>query len=1528
MLEKVNLEKNDALDIAVIGMVGRFPGAGSVDEFWENIRDGVESLTFFTDEELLAAGVDPALLNNPKYVKAGRIIDGIDLFDAQFFGINPKEAEIMDPQQRIFLESAWEALENAGYDPKTYAGAISLHAGVSTNTYVWNVFANRDLYKSVGHYQTVIGNDKDFLTSRVAYKLDLKGPSVTVQSACSTSLVAVHLACQGLLNGDSDIALAGGVSVGSPQKTGYLYQEDWILSPDGHCRAFDARAQGTVGGMGIGIVVLKRLEDALTDGDSIHAVIKGSAINNDGSLKVGFTAPGVDGQARVIQEAQLAAGVDAETITYVETHGTGTILGDPIEIAGLTKAFGNSTTKKGFCAIGSVKTNVGHLDAAAGVTGLIRTVLALKHKQLPPSLNFTEPNPQIDFGNTPFYVNTTLSDWPRTNGPRRAGVSSFGIGGTNAHVIVEEAPDVVEAEPSPRPYQLLTVSARTESALAQAGANLSSHLRQHPELNLPDVAYTLQVGRRAFPRRRTVVCRDHDEAVTALAKFDITSNFNHAREAEAEAPAVVFMFPGQGTQYVGMGEELYRTEPVFRQTIDRCSEILQPALGLDLKDVLYPADVDTRAAVVDELKKTWLAQPALFAVEYALAQLWMSWGVQPRALIGHSLGEYVAACVSGVMELEDALRLVARRGLLMEEQEHGAMLAVACSEEKLDALPAAGVWLAAVNGPKTCVVSGPVEAIDTFARKLRTEGIASQSLQTSYAFHSALMEPMLDQFTEAVRKVNLRSPRIPYLSNVTGTWIKDEEATSPTYWTTHVRQTVRFADGLKELFQNSSILLEVGPGKTLTGLAKGQVDGPSAAPLMLASMRRANEKGSDEALLLTTLGRLWEAGVQVSWSGFHGGTKLRRVTLPTYPFERQRYWAEPQPRTGEGTRKSSLRKQELSQWFYAPSWKRTVVTSAIEHLDSSWLVFEDECGLGAGLVERLEARGHHIFSVKKGEGFAKVGERAFVVNPGKQSDYQALLDEICAASNAPPSKITHLWSVQADGQDRQAVDDFTGLLFLVKAITEQDASNSIQVEIILNNAQEVTGEEALSIENATIPGACRIIPQLYPNAGCRSIDVVLPPPESPQQERLIDQLRAEVLAAPTDINIADVNIAYRGKYRWAQTFAAVQLNEAGAVTSRLKDGGTYLITNGLDHLSISFAECIAQKVRANLVLISREVFPAREDWDEWLATHGEENETSERIGRIRALESLGAQVLLFNADVSEQMRIGEVISRTREQCGEIDGIIHSPEVTQETNPFSIDLCGIADLLKSEKPDWLVLSSPLSSMIGESDQAAAYTMNAYLNAFAQHESGETSSYIVSINWDTGISSVEGKEIFNRILLNCRLPQIIVSTTDLNERIERARSAVRLRTQVKTPLTQATHPRPALGDPYVAPANEIERLTARIWQELFGIEQVGTNDDFMELGGHSLLATQLMIRVREAFAVEIPIRTLFEAPTVAGLAAAIAQSREDNPVEELSKIIPVDRGNNEQILSSLDHLSDEEVDKLLGGLLAKQSPVVRT
>ncbi len=1526
--------------IAIIGISGRFPGANNVSSFWQNLCDGVEAISQFSDEELIAAGVDTSLLNNPHYIKAASVLEDIDLFDAGFFGFNPKEAEMTDPQHRLFLESAWEALENAGYDPQRCESRIGVYAGASLNNYS-SFQLNIDQIGSANSFQKLIGNDKDFLSTRVSYKLNLTGPSLTVQTACSTSLVATALACQSLLNYQSDMALAGGVSIRIPEKTGYLHQEGGILSPDGHCRAFDAQARGTIIGNGVGVVVLKRLAEAIASGDNIYAVIKGSAINNDGSGKVAYTAPSVNGQSQVVAEALALADVEPETISYIEAHGTGTVLGDPIEISALTNVFRESTDKKEFCAIGSVKTNIGHLDAAAGVTSLIKTALALKHKQIPPSLNFEQPNPEIDFVNSPFYVNTKLKEWEIT--PRRAGVSSLGIGGTNAHVVMEEAPFIPESSES-RTWQLLVLSAKTDSALQIATENLVEHLRENPESKLADVAYTLQTGRAEFDYRRILVCENIADAINGLENLEPKKVLTHFQEAR-EHP-ITFMFPGQGSQYVNMAGEIYQTETTFREIVDNCCAILIKQLGFDLRSLIYPPE-SQREAAAEKLKQTDIAQPALFVIEYALAQLWMSWGITPQATIGHSIGEYVAACIAGVMSLEDALVLVANRGKLMQQMAPGIMLSIQLPVAEVKPLLNEDLSLASSNAPSLCVVSGTDDAINSLQELLTAKGVECRRLHTSHAFHSHMMEAALEPFIKMVKKIKLNAPQIPFISNLTGTWITAQQATDVNYWAQHLRQTVQFSAGISTLLeQPNRILLEVGPGRTLSTLVK-QHSRQQKGQVALTCLRHPKETNSDIAFILNTLGQLWLKGVRINWSGFYARERRHRVPLPTYPFERQRYWIEPQEQLNHSFKHqvSSEEKLDIANWFNIPSWKRSVIAIAPEKLMESshcWLVFIDNLGIGSQIVEQLKSDYKNIITIKIGEEFSQITDKEYTINPVIRNDYDRLLKTICDSGKIP-HKITHLWNITTDNNINSQIDDFDNfqvisfysILFIVQALGEQNLTNSVEIDIVSNNMQQVLDEKHLCPEKATTLGLCKVIPQEYSHISCRSIDIDLFQVDFKQWQQLIDNIKPELATSTTE-----QVIAYRGNQRWVQCFEPLPIPSQTLSTNKLRKGGVYVITGGLGEIGLAIAQHLAKTVQAKLVLIGRSGLPPQDEWEELLSSHDRDDLLKTKIKKVQHLEELGAEVLVVKADVANLEQMQSAVDKVRDRFGDIHGVIHAAGVPgagiiQLKTPESVakvfqpKLKGTLVLdavLENINLDFFVLFSSNTAITGGMGQVDYCAVNAFLDAFAHYNYYQKENKTISINWDWwqgnnwadslmsaipglqaefkqmrekyGISFTEGTDALNRIL-SINQPQVVVSTQNLTTAIERVNDLTRLidREQTSTDnLSSSKHSRPILNSDFVEPSNAVEHHIANLWQELLGINKIGVEDNFFDLGGHSLIATQIVSQLRQYFQVEISLSHIFAAPTIAELAVVI---------EDL-------------LIGELEELTEDEAEKLVSNI----------
>lgn len=880
-------------EIAVISMSGRFPGARNIDVFWENIKNGIESISFASNQEILEMEGGPKLLKNPDYVKSkGGVLDEKECFDAAFFGFSPKEAEVMNPQIRVFLECTWHTLENAGYVPENYDGLIGLYAGAGTSLFWEYVTLLSGKCQDLGYFAAGHLNNKDYLPTQVAYKLNLKGPAFSVQTACSTSLVAIHLACQGLLNGECDMALAGGVSFGVREKKGYVYQEGMINSPDGHCRAFDARGKGTVTGEGAGVVLLKPLQDALDNGDPIYAVIKGTAINNDGLRKIGYSAPSIEGQAEVIRTARQMAEVEAESFGYIEAHGTATELGDPVEIEALKLAF--NTEKKNYCGIGSVKTNIGHLDAAAGVAGFIKTVLALKHKQIPPSLHFETPNPRIDFKNSPFYVNNRLNPWETNGCPRRAGVSSFGIGGTNAHVVLEEWVQNTREKTasagdttSTREYQLLLLSAKTPAALDRVTENLAQYLRENNGIPLADAAYTLAERRKRLEFKRMAVCKDVNNTIELFS--DPGSRKVQTFHSKNEDRPVIFMFAGLGSQYLNMGRELYEKEPVFRNEMNRCSEILEPLTGYDIKNILYPGRED--AVDNSRIREFETGQLVIFCFEYALTRLILDWGLTPDAMIGYSFGEYTAAAISGVFSLEDALKLIVSRGKLIAALPHGAMLSIPMTRGELEPMlsDTGTVSIAIDNGP-TCIVAGIEEDIKTLENTLKEKKFICFPMGASHAIHTQMMAPILPEMEQTAAGIPVNSPRIPYISNLTGKWQTVDGAASPSYWARHMAETVRFNDGIKELLKKRNpLFIEIGPGRDLSAMV-GRYFSNKADHHILNLVRPAEQDTSDLYYLLNKFGRLWLLGQRLDWHAFNPRQSNHLLPLPAYPFEKQRYW--------------------------------------------------------------------------------------------------------------------------------------------------------------------------------------------------------------------------------------------------------------------------------------------------------------------------------------------------------------------------------------------------------------------------------------------------------------------------------------------------------------------------------------------------------------------------------------------------------------------------------------------------------------
>ncbi|MFK7739276.1 MAG: beta-ketoacyl synthase N-terminal-like domain-containing protein [Planctomycetota bacterium] len=1399
----VGAEDVGANDIAIVGMGLRLPGALRLDQYWQNLRDGVESVDALTDDELREAGVPARLLKDPRYVKAGVRLPGFDHFDAEFFGFSPKEAAIMDPQHRQFLECCWEALEDAAHPPSGFDGPIGVFAGCGMGSYfAHNVLRNRRLMDEVGLFLLRhTGNDKDFLATRVSYCLDLKGPSVNVQTACSTSLVAVHLAAQSLLSGESDMCLAGGVTIDLPHGQGYLYKENEILSPDGHCRAFDHRSRGTIFGSGAGVVVLRRLADAIADRDHIYAVVKGTAVNNDGASKVGYLAPSVDGQAAAIAEALALSDVDPDQVDYVECHGTGTEIGDPIEVSALTQAFASSTRKQ-YCGIGSVKTNIGHLDTAAGVASLIKVCLGLHHEAIPPTVNHEKANPLIDFANSPFYVNDQLKPWPRGPRARFAGVTSLGVGGTNAHVVVGEAPRAAAksapdagSQPAARQHELLVWSARNNRSLDDYQKRLDAFLRLQPAADLGDVACTLAFGRHAFARRRVAVCADRDEAMRVLGGEDARRVHTHTATANAQ---VVFLLPGGGAQYRHMGRDLYATDTVIQQHVDRGLELLAGKLDVDLREVWLGSSM-SQADVEAAFDRPSVQLPAIFLLEYAMAQSWIAQGVKPTALFGHSLGENTAACLSGVLTMEQALQLVTLRGQLFERVERGGMISVPLSREDCEARLQANadlqnLDLATVNAPELCVVSGPVAELEQLTERLLADDVEAQRVRIDIAAHSRMLEPILADFRAFLRSLTLRAPQIPFVSNRSGTWIADEQATDPEYWVQHLRQTVHFADGADLLLQDErNVFLEVGPGRTLSSLVRLNPrwsQDRSAIP----SLRHPEENVADDAYLTAAYGRLWAAGVELPLSAAIDEQRAR-LSLPTYAFRQERYWVEADEAGDAGEDATEVtRSDDLAEWLWQPRWRRAAGEASdaddqarwddsrvdaedesasdedLPDLAGTWLVFVDGLSVCRRLAEAIKARGADVVEVHLGDAFAKLDEHRYALAPeAGREGYDALLQDL-TASGRQVHGVVHAWMLTKDRSFRPGSSffhrceeqGFYSLFFLAQALgAEDDVPEEGRRIVVLAN--DLMGPEGGSgcPEKALLLGPSLVMPRELQNVTTAVVDIA-PPAASGRRAKQADaHWRQLIRGLLGDVCSRDQGLfAHRDGVRFRRRHEARKLPEAELRAVPVRTGGTYVITGGLGGVGSLVAEWLAQNWQANVVLVSRRSLPARDRWDETLEQGGVDDATGRAIQQVRRLESAGATVHLGAADVADVVAMRALVANVRDRFGAIHGVFHAAGVLDDDlmaqkdqarmehvlTPKVQGALVLDEVLGGEEPiDFLTLFSSTSAVLGPPGQVDYVAANAFLDAFARRRNA-AGQRTIALQWGVwnrvGMSALGG------------------------------------------------------------------------------------------------------------------------------------------------------------------------------------------
>ena len=1524
-------------DIAIIGMAGRFPGAEDVDAFWRNISTGVESFTRFTDEQLLAAGEDPTKFGDPNYVRCRPVLDNIRGWDAAFFGSSPREATLADPQQRLFVECVWEVLEAAGYATPQDRGVVGVFAGMNISTYLLsrpNAFS-----MGVEIDGLMVGNDKDALATNVSYRLDLRGPSVTVQTFCSTSLVAIHLASESLRRGECEMALAGGVSIQVPDQVGYMFHEGNQASPDGHVRTFDEQARGSMFGDGIAVVVLKPLDKAVADRDTVLAVLRGSAINNDGALKFSFQAPSIDGQRRCVSAALARAGVRPADISYVEAHGTATVVGDPMEVAALTAAFGPTETKQ-YCLLGSVKPNVGHLDRASGATGLIKVVQALRHELIPGTRNFVAPNPEIDFANSPFRVTAEPTPWLRqADRPRIAGLSSLGTGGTNAHAIVEEAPLLPERRARSRRWQVVPLSARSEPAADLACAKLATGLAEQPDLDLGDVAFTLQVGRRVFNHKRIVVS---DTATGAAAKLADPA----VRAGRADAVVgrrVGLLIAGVGEQYPGLVADLYADEPSFAADVDACLAVLGLADAAALSDLFVPAQATDNGSDLARLlgrstepanetgDARWI-QPAVFVAEYALARLLQRWGIQPELMLGYSLGEYVAACLSGVLSLTDALRLVAHRAELIAALPGGAMLAAGADESRVhDVLGAELVAEldVAVRTGSQLVLAGAEPAIEAAHASLVAAEVGCRRLRTTHAFHSRMLLPAAAELTDWVAaNVTLNAPTLPYLSNVTGELATEKLVTDPGYWARHMCETVQFDSGLAHVLgMGDLVLLELGAGQSLGALTRGHpACRPAQFPLVVATLPAAADRRDVHLALAESVGRLWLTGVPIDWPALHAddaGWTPGRVPLPTYPFERQEYWLEAEPTAPAGAGQpafdfddptsilTALPKLPEEHWTTVPVWQQTMPRPVAPEA-SSWLVFTD-VGRADELVAPLRGAAAPVTLVRPGQAFAETAD-GFTVRPGSAPDVVAVLRAL-AREGRSPQRVIHLWTADAHAN----ADDLPRGLHTLLAIAQAAADQGLPpwtLDVVTSDGQRVLPGDRVRPGTGTLVGPTRLIPVEYPGVRTRLIDIDIDTDPATTARTLLAELRGDPV---------DQIVALRGGRRWVPGYDvldATRLDEAPPVVS-IRPGGSYLVTGGLGGIGLAMAERLAQTYRARLVLMGRTPIPPREQWGAILAADTTAPEVRRRIEGLTRVVAAGGDVVTVAGDVSRPADVRRAVNAALESYGELHGVLHCAGVPavglmQFKTPADMDKVlapkvagsrALVEALSDVPVDFLVLfSSTTSATGGGAGQVDYCAANAFLDTYAQSDP-LPGRLVTSIDWGewtwngwtTGLDSYdegskdffttyratfgigfdEGFRTLERVLAGGE-PHVVVSTQDFPTLVAMSRrSSIQSHqaTVKKARLALGAHPRPELSTGYVEPQTPAEQAIATVWTEALGLDRVGVHDNFFELGGNSLIGMEIIAQIRAALALDyLPPHLLYEAPTVAALAAAAEQPNE--------------------------------------------------
>ncbi|SHL03990.1 type I polyketide synthase [Flavobacterium chilense] len=1454
-------------DIAIIGISCKFSNSENPSEFWKNLKEGNEMIQFYSDEELLGFGVDKNTINNPNYVKRKTSIENSDSFDYPFFSYTKDEANLMDPQIRLLHEQVWSALEDAGYNVTTYTEKVGMYMTAEDN-FNWIAHSIISKNKNVDPFYLSLINNKNFISSLISYNLNLKGPSMVVDTACSSSLTTVHLASRSLLLRECSIAIAGGVNLNTRRTKGHFYQEGMIGSKDGYCRAFDSESTGTTGAEGTGVVVLKRLEEAIKDRDNIYAVIRSSAVNNDGKRKVGFTAPSVKGQAECIRMAHKMANVPYNTISYIEAHGTGTKLGDPIEIEALNQAFNYDTSHS--CAVGSLKANIGHLGNAAGIGGLIKTTLSLKNRIIPPLLHYKKPNPEINFDGGPFFANPELKKWESDNSlPLRAGVSSFGIGGTNVHAILEE---FKKAEPNnhSRPYQLISYSAKSQNAVSNYTTKLKKFVTNEV-FQLADLAYTLKVGRTDFLYKNFTVAKDKDE---------LLSNLENKKEQfliEKEKRDLVFMFSGQGTQYYKMAEDLYKYESDFKFYMDQGFKILFDITGQDYSEIIgYKPNNILDPNLINETQYT---QPILFLVEYALASVLLKWGIKPKNMIGHSLGEYAAACIAEVFSLEDALKLIVKRSQLMSEVEKGSMAAIDAPIDEIIEFLNNNLSIAAINSESSCVVSGNKKDIEDFTQTLSLNEISFSVLKTSHAFHSNMMDSILEKYEKEFKHIKLSNPKMPFISNLTGKQILDEEATSSKYWIRHLRETVNFKDGIDFILQKSNaIFIEIGPGKTLLTLSK-QNQRYSNKNVAIELVRRFNESIDDNQKFTNAIGQIWNQGIKVDWNEYYSLEERYRISAPTYCFDNFKLDFIVEPFSKLASNENSNDIKPFNEWFYIPNWKKCFLSKNKENKEQQqYLIFSDGKPLITALIKQLRTEGNKIIEVKNASTFEIISDQLITVNPFNDDDYLELFKQF-TANNIQIDQIIFNWSFEnTDQKTLQSV--FSIFNNICSSLIDYSPGRSKKITLLTNLNHEILGDEESNVTMAASMKQLYVFAQENPNIFSCSIDVSQDKDDVGLVFKVIDDLK---------YNYSDTTIAFRNQNRWVEFYENFNLIEKDN-SSYLKENKTYLITGGLGKVGKALALHLCDTYHSKVILTGRTIIPSEEFWDTVLADKEANPKLINAIEDLKVLKEKNRPVFYYSGDVSDFNSFSRVIENIEETHGNISGIIHaagnidnatfkpvenlnSDIVLQQFLPKVQGTINLDIIFKNKPLDFVWVTSSLASVLGGLTFGAYSVANAFIDSFINNKRKELQNWFC-INLDglveDRINHQKLIEVFENTFSIGNNPQVILSVKDPNS--FKLRNDLDIKPEDLSDNDRVID-RNSLSVEYFEPETLIEEELCTMVQSFFGYKKIGVLDNFFEIGGDSLKAMTMIKRINKLFGIEISIQDFYSNPSIRELSNEI-------------------------------------------------------